>query len=350
VVKRSGPGYLPPVVALGATLAAILVFRLAEAGPGTSDVLAAWLLLLRDGTPLVLAVAWGAALIMARPHRAALVAAAVAIGAAMVLGAAATALAVGAAVAAGLAAGTALGARWRLDAALAVVAGLLLGTVIVDIVAVPLDDTLALVRQQVTPVLEETIPPGAEPAQRIREQERIQAWLDEALALGARLYPLAVLVNLLARAMAVLVLTWVAVRLGGWWLPSWRPEAFGRWRLPFYLVWLLVAGLGLVLMRHPVAVTVGLNVALLAAGLLAVQGLAVQFWVTGRLLSPLGRIVFWTVMGLLLTPLVVASGAVLGLADQWLDLRGLDRGPRDQRGDRNGRSARAADDVGDRDR
>lgn len=349
-MKRSWPGYLPPVVALVATLAATLVLRVAEAGVAGDDVLAALLVLLRDAVPVFLAAGWGAALVMARPHRLAVAAAVLAAAAAFVLAAAATALAVAAAVAAGLAAGTALGARWRLDAALTVVAGLLLGTVIVDIAAVPLDDQLALLREKMTPVLEETIPPGADEAQREQERARIREWVDGSLAVVARLYPLAVLLNLLGKALTVLVLAWVAVRIRGWWLPSWRPPAFSRWRLPFYLVWLLIAGLGLVLMRHPAAVTVGLNVALLAAGLLAVQGVAVQFWVTGRVLSPLGRIFFWTVMGLFMTLLVLASGVLLGLVDQWLDLRGLDRGSRDPRGDRDGRSARAADDVGDRDR
>jgi hypothetical protein len=135
-----------------------------------------------------------------------------------------------------------------------------------------------------------------------------------------------VLLELLVRALMIMSLVWVTVRVWGWELPSWRPPRFGRWRLPFYLVWLLIAGLGLMILRHPVALTVGLNLALFAAILLAVQGVAVQVWVTGRMFSLLGRIVFWTVMGLFMTPLVLASGVLLGLVDQWLDLRGLERG------------------------
>ena len=325
-MKRSWPGYLPPVVALGVTLASGLVFGLAESGTVPDGVLAFWVLLARLSGPVVLAVVWGATLIMTRPHRLAIAAAALAAGAALVFLPAAAALPLAGSVAAGLAAGTALGARWRLDVALAVVAGLLLSTVILDVIAVPVDRQLALIREQATPMLEETIPPGADAAQRLEAQQRIAKGLDDWLAVMSRLYPLAVLLELLVRALMVLVLVWMTVKVWGWELPSRRPPRFGRWRLPFYLVWLLICGLGLVILQHPVAVTVGLNLALFAAILLAVQGVAVQVWVTGRMFSLLGRIVFWTVMGLIMTPLVLVSGVLLGLVDQWLDLRGLERG------------------------
>ena len=325
-MKRSWPGYLPPVVALGVTLAFGLVFGLAVAGTLQDGVLAFWVLLLRLAGPVILAVVWGAALIMARPHRAAVATAALAAVGALLLLPAAAGLPLAGSVAAGLAAGAALGARWRLDVALAVVAGLLVSTVILDVIAVPVDRQLALIREQVTPVLEETIPPGADQAQRLEAQQRIAEWLDDWFAVMSRLYPVSVLLELLVRALMIMSLVWVTVRLWGWELPSWRPPRFGRWRLPFYLVWLLIAGLGLMILRHPVAVTVGLNLAMFAAILLAVQGVAVQVWVTGRMFSLLGRIVFWTVMGLFMTPLVLASGVLLGLVDQWLDLRGLERG------------------------
>ncbi len=276
--------------------------------------------------PVVLAVVWGAALIMARPHRLAIALGVVAAGAVFAVLPVDLAVPLAGATAAGLAAGLALGARWRLDAALAVVAALLLSTVILDVIRVPVDDQMAEFRKSLTATLEKTIPAGADEAQVAAEKQRIEHILDQGEALATRLYPLSVLLYLLGGALTVLVLTWVVVRLGGWELPSWRPPPFRDWRLPFYLVWLLIAGLGLVILQYPVAVTVGLNVAILAAGLLAVQGVAVQFWVTGRLLSTTSRVVFWTVMGLFVTPLVIASGVLLGLADQWLDLRGLERG------------------------
>lgn len=329
---RSWPGFLPPLVALAATVGAAAAFSAAAAGNGGDDLVAAWAVALRDIGPVGLAVLWAAAMIMARPHVLAVLAAAVGGGAVLVLFPAPAALPAAGAAWAGLAAGLALAARWRLDAALAVVAGLMLSTVILDIVAVPLDDQLALVRESVTPLLEESIPAGADEAQRQQARQQLEKGLDSYFALVSRIYPLAVLGNLLGKALGILVLAWGLVRLCGYRLPSWRPPPFGAWRVPFYLVWTLIIGLGLVILAHPAAVTIGLNLVMFAALFLAVQGVAVQFWVTARMFSPLGRIVFWTVMGLFLTPLVLASGVVLGLADQWLDLRGLDRASPDSRG------------------
>ena len=63
-----------------------------------------------------------------------------------------------------------------------------------------------------------------------------------------------------------------------------------------------------------------MNLALLAACVLSVQGIAVQFHVTGRLLSTWDGCVYWLVMGIFFAPLILASGVVLGLVDQWVDL------------------------------
>ena len=70
---------------------------------------------------------------------------------------------------------------------------------------------------------------------------------------------------------------------------GWRPPPFGQWRLPFYLVWVLILGLGLMVTRLPLAGHVGVNVALLAATVLSVQGIAVQFHATARIMSQIGR-------------------------------------------------------------
>jgi hypothetical protein len=141
----------------------------------------------------------------------------------------------------------------------------------------------------------------------------------------ARTYPFFLGTGLLGQGLLILVLVWLVLRMLGWRLASWRPPPFGQWRVPFYLVWLLALGVGLLVTRQPLAVHTGLNLALLAAAVLSVQGLAVQFHATARVLSPLGRVVFWTVMGFFMAPVVLVLGVVLGLADQWLDLRGLDR-------------------------
>jgi hypothetical protein len=75
------------------------------------------------------------------------------------------------------------------------------------------------------------------------------------------------------------------------------------------------------LTRAPYLATGGLNLALLAATILSVQGIAVQFHVTSRILSKMGRLFYWLAMGFFFAPLILVSGAVLGLVDQWVDLR-----------------------------
>jgi hypothetical protein len=93
------------------------------------------------------------------------------------------------------------------------------------------------------------------------------------------------------------------------------------WRLPFGVVWVLAAGLTLSCLRWPPLVNVGLNIVVVTAAVLSVQGLAVLLAFLERHLSGPAR---WAVLGLAaLTPLpfTVAGTALLGLADLWVDFR-----------------------------
>jgi len=347
---RSWPGILPPSVALAASLMATLVFAFAGSHSAASGAGAGLVAVALMPVPLIVAVIWAAALVMARPHRLAPLAAGLWLAAALPVWGGPTTWPLAGHVAAGLVAGVALGARWRLDVALAGVTAALLPLSVWAVVQLPLADRLAESREELMSVVESTLPAGTDEDQRDRALAKEREKLDEVLRLAERLYPFVLGLGLLAEALLILGAGWSVIRLAGWRLPAWRPPPFARWRMPFYLVWVLAAGLGLVVSRQPLAVTVGLNVALFAAALLSVQGVAVQFFVTARVLSPLGRVVFWTFMGLFFALLVLASGALLGLADQWLDLRRLDRGSDDKRGGDADGSAGAADDVGRRDR
>jgi xanthine/uracil permease len=128
-------------------------------------------------------------------------------------------------------------------------------------------------------------------------------------------------VGLLGQAVLLLLL----VRLGGRrlavTLTGRRLPPFAQWRLPFYVVWVLVAGIGLMLTRRAPLADAGLNLAVLAAAFLAVQGLAVQYHLSRRFLPPVMLVIYWTLMGLAFVPLV-ATSVLLGLFDQWRDLRG----------------------------
>ena len=146
-------------------------------------------------------------------------------------------------------------------------------------------------------------------------------------------------IGVLGQAAIILALTgWGLRRLGIAW-PGWGLPPFTRWRLPFYLVWILVAGIALYLTRRPGIESAGLNLALLAASVISLQGLAVQFWVTGRLMDPEGpmgkkgpvlEVVYWVIAGIFLIPVILASSVVLGLADQWMDIRRLTTPPEDE--------------------
>ena len=96
----------------------------------------------------------------------------------------------------------------------------------------------------------------------------------------------------------------------------------GRWRVPFGIVWFLALGLGLVGTRQDALVTAGMNVALVAAAVLSVQGLAVLVALLERSLPVVQ--VRWAILGLAAVtalPVLAATAAVLGTADLWLDFR-----------------------------
>lgn len=199
----------------------------------------------------------------------------------------------------------------------------LLPIIIWTVAEVPVAQQLQMVSQEMLDVLEANLPPKATQEQRIQVLEDETRKLEKMSALAARIYPFVIGIGLLGQAGIILALVWLAVRRLNVAVVGWTLPPFSRWRLPFYVVWLLVAGLGLMVTRAPYLATAGLNLALLAASALSVQGIAVQFHVTGRLLSKTGRLLYWLVMGAFFSLLILVSGVVLGLVDQWADLRRL---------------------------
>jgi len=322
---RTWPGYLPALVALIMTMLACVLMVVVSTTGAESETAVGILALILLPVPLAVSVLWGSAVVVSRPHRLALAAAAGWLVAAWLLFPAATTWPVATSVAAGIVAGIALGARWRLDVALGGIAAVLVPLTVWSVIEMPVGEQFDLLRQELMPLLEENLPAGAGPEQRSEALAREEQRLTQVADLVTRTYPFFLGTGLLGQSLLILSLVWLVLRMMGWQLASWRPPPFGKWRVPFYLVWVLAIGVGLMITRQPLAAHAGLNIALLAATLLSIQGLAVQFHATARVLSPLGRVVFWTVMGLFLTPVVIPLGVVLGLADQWLDLRGLDR-------------------------
>ena len=88
------------------------------------------------------------------------------------------------------------------------------------------------------------------------------------------------------------------------------------------LVWLLIAGLALVLLPlGPVETRVGYNLILFMTVLYALRGVGVfLFLAVGA--SSLLMIVFGALAAIFLYPLILGAAILIGLGDTWLDVRG----------------------------
>lgn len=320
-MPRAWTAYTPPVAAVLATLLLtwLAALTVAVEPDGVGQGLLAIVAL---AAPLLISLLWGAVILLGGDWWATVGGALVwlVVGLALLPGTAVGQLAGN--VAAGVVAGLALGRSWRLDAALGAVASLLLPVILWAAWQMPVAEQMQLLEEQTLEVLAQNLPAGADEAQRARALETERRRLAQVIRQATRFYPTVLGLGLLGQAGIILLLLRgvsraLRIRLVGWRLPP-----LTRWRLPFYLVWLFVIGLGLLLTRQPYVATAGLNLACLAALVISLQGVAVQVFLTARLLPTAGRVVYWTVMSVAL-PLVVASGVVLGLVDQWWDLRRL---------------------------
>ena len=325
-MPKSWPGYLPSMLAAAVTLMLTAVYAAAAGGTDPAGPLMGLVILLLIPVPVGIAVIWGSAVLTSRPYLAAFVGALVWLLLSYFLLPRDIVWQMSGNVAAGLVAGLALGRRWRLDMALAVVTATLLPVIIWAVVQVPVDEQLNVVSEQMLNVLEENLPAGANEEQRILALAEEKRNLESMSALAAKVYPFVIGMGLLGQGGIILALVLFTVRRLGLAVQGWSVPRFSHWRLPFYLVWLLVLGIGLMLTRAPYVSTAGLNLALFVACVVSVQGIAVQFHVTSRMLSKMGRLLYWMVMGFFFAPLILVSGVALGLVDQWVDLRHLRTG------------------------
>ncbi len=327
-MKRSPSAYLSPLAAL-VTLGAASLLNLAgaevaagEPAGGTVSVL--WLPVAAV-VPLAVAVLWGLAAWGDRRTWRLVGSLAAWLGSGYLLVQGPDMWSMTANVAAGLVAGLAWRHRWRPDVALVGAAAVLAPLVIWAAVQMPVRDQLAAISDQSLKALEQRAPPNTDPAELAKAREVGQQRFAQLTDMTLRLYPSLIATGLLGQALVILLLVRVAGRRQGLVPVGWGLPPFARWRLPFYLVWALAAGIGLLVTRRAPWADVGLNLTVLAAAILSVQGLAVQFHLSRRLLPPVGLVAYWTLMGLAFVPLL-ATSALLGLADQWRDLRRLDSG------------------------
>lgn len=141
--------------------------------------------------------------------------------------------------------------------------------------------------------------------------------VELASELPARLFPAFLAVG----SMAALGFGWWAYRrLGRVGEPLGRLREF---RFPDELVWVLIAGLALLIV--PVdswTPRLGSNLLFFMGALYALRGLAVlAVLVPGMIGAQVPALVVLAIVGVLLYPIVVAGTLLLGVTDTWLDLR-----------------------------
>jgi hypothetical protein len=153
----------------------------------------------------------------------------------------------------------------------------------------------------------------ADPAVEAAAERAVAELVDRMVAV----FPAGLALQML---LALVLAWWLFVRLGAR-EARWPPTGpLREFRFNDQLVWVLVAGLLLlVLPLGPLAVRAGANLLLFMGVLYAVRGIAIfLFMADGR--SPLLLVVLG-VLAALLVPPVVLIPLLVGLGDTWLDIR-----------------------------
>ena len=189
----------------------------------------------------------------------------------------------------------------------------------------PVEEMLAETAREALARAEQSLSTDLEPVEKEVFLANAERALDGFVGFMQATWPGLLVLSFLSHAgLALLLARYLAGRLRPEWVRERRPiPPFQDWEVPFYWVVVLVVGLALIILRQAVGRAAGINLVLIAATLLSVQGLAVQVCVLGRALPLSYRILFWTVVGLFLAPLIMASSVLLGVIDQWLHLRDL---------------------------
>ncbi len=317
------PGFAVPLVALLVTLSSSWLMSAVVGIAATSEAVASLGLIILLPSPIVVSVLWGGAILIGRPYRLSFLAASAWLVICWFLLPHEFMWQYLGNVVAGLLGGLALGMHWRLDVTLLVLALAMVPLMIYASLEVPIQEQLQVANDAVIEALEDGLPQGADEAENARLLAEAKRNVETMTADLVRIYPFIVAVGVLGQAAIILTLIWLLCRAGGTKPYRWAFPPFTEWRLPFYLVWVLVAGLGLSFVRQPEISKAGLNLALLAAFVLSVQGLAIQVYVTRRMMSTVRQVLYWVILGTVLMKPGIYIAVALGVLDQWWDLRRL---------------------------
>lgn len=274
---------------------------------------------------LVLPALWCAAMLVSRDPRTVGAALLIAVGIAIVLNDTVSGMVLGIHALAGAVGGWTLGRRWPVLPALALVAGTLIPGLVLDLGETSYPDAVAEANDELRRQLETGPLAEMEPEDQAATRAVMDDALDGTLTVVRRFWPALLAGGFMIQAALFLVCGRGLARLIDPTVPRPTAGSFHRWRAPFASVWVLIGGLALSLVGSGGAAMIGWNVVLAAALLLMVQGLAVQHWLIRQALPPAGQILFWVVGVALFAPVMIGGGALVGLVDQWWDLRRLQR-------------------------
>jgi hypothetical protein len=149
--------------------------------------------------------------------------------------------------------------------------------------------------------------------------EQLEATAERVATLQWTLFPAVLGLQSLA---ALALASWWIARLRNGEQSPFRPRPLREFRFSDQLIWVLIAGLALLVLPLGAAATrVGFNALFFMGGLYALRGVGVfVFFASGA--PPLFSILFGVLVAVFLYPLVLTAAVLVGLGDTWLDVRG----------------------------
>jgi len=226
---------------------------------------------------------------------------------------------------AGLVGAWALGRRWRVLPLLATVGACLVPGFFLDLQDSSVTVVMAELFSEMSSEYKSTLPEGLSVAERDAALTAFNDTAEQFLAMHRQTWPALTAMGFMVQAALFLGLGWGLARLRMAAVPLPSVRSLATWRAPFASVWVLIGGLILSLLGQGWMTTVGWSLTLGAASLLAIQGLVIQAWLVRMALPPLGQTIFWVLGAFFLAPMMIGGGALIGLADQWLDIRNRHR-------------------------
>ena len=175
------------------------------------------------------------------------------------------------------------------------------------------------VRQYLSEVSERAFAAAGESAPEASFLRELASAAGQVAQLQAELFPALVALQTLA---GLALAAWLLSSFRGHRDPRLTLRPWREFRFNDQLVWLLIAGLALVLLPlGDGAARLGYNAIFFMAVLYALRGVGVFLFVSVGA-SKLVMLIFGALAAIFLYPLILSAAILLGLGDTWLDVRG----------------------------